>query len=252
MSAHRPRIGLTTYFVEAAFGVWSTPAAVVPHAYLRSVTRAGGTPLLLPPLVDDTVVPDAPLVDTPLLDTSVLAVLDGLVVLGGPDVDPATYDAPRHPATVSDRVRDDHETALINAALERRTPLLAVCRGAQVLNVALGGTLLQHLPDTLGHSDYQPAPGEFGEVEVTCEAGSRIHRALGESSTQACYHHQAIDRVGEGLVVTARSADRLVQAVETTTPGWALGVQFHPEERQSDLRLFSALVEEADRPRGAP
>lgn len=240
MSARRPRIGLTTYFLEAAFGVWRVPAAVVPQAYLRSVIRAGGTPLLLPPLVDDSV----------LIDTTVLDVLDGLVILGGPDVDPATYGARPHPATVPDRVRDDHETALINAALERRTPLLAVCRGAQVLNVALGGTLLQHLPDTLGHRDYQPAPAVFGDVEVTCEVGSRIHRVLGESSAQACYHHQAIDRVGEGLEVTARSADGLVQAVESTAPGWVLGVQFHPEESRSDLRLFSALVEQANQPKG--
>lgn len=245
MTAHRPRIGLTTYFVEAAFGVWSTPAAVVPHAYLRAVTRAGGTPLLLPPLVDHT----AP-ADTPLIDTSVLDVLDGLVVLGGPDVDPATYRARPHPATVPDRVRDAHETALVRAALERRTPLLAVCRGAQVLNVALGGTLVQHLPETLGHTDYQPAPGVFGQVQVACEPGSRVHGILGEGTTQACYHHQGIDRVGEGLVVTARSLEGLVQAVESTTPGWALGVQFHPEESQDDLRLFSALVEEANQPQG--
>ncbi|GAB2758107.1 gamma-glutamyl-gamma-aminobutyrate hydrolase family protein [Nocardioides salsibiostraticola] len=241
MNARRPRIGLTTYFLEAAFGVWKVPAAVVPQAYLRSVIRSGGTPLLLPPMVEDAV----------LHDTSVLDVLDGLVILGGPDVDPAMYGEPRHPATVSDRLRDDHEAALILAALDRHTPLLAVCRGAQVLNVALGGTLHQHLPDTLGHTEYQPGPAVFGQVDIACEAGSRIHRVLGDHSTQACYHHQAIDRVADGLRVTARSADGLVQAVETTAPGWSLGVQFHPEESQTDLRLFSSLVEQARQPRGA-
>lgn len=171
-----------------------------------------------------------------------LDALHGLVLLGGNDVDPASYAAAAHAETVPDPRRDAQEIRLVRAALDREMPLLAVCRGIQVLNVALGGTLHQHLPDVLGHSDYRPAPAVFGHVAIRTESASRIAAVLGETAEVRCYHHQAIDRVAPGLSVTARSADGLVQAVEPPGEGWVVGVQFHPEENRDDLRLFEALV----------
>ncbi|WP_281964949.1 gamma-glutamyl-gamma-aminobutyrate hydrolase family protein [Serinicoccus marinus] len=236
----RPRIGLTTYYKEAAWGVWRREAAVVPGVYVEAVAAAGGAPLLLPPVG---------------LDPAVLDVLDALVLVGGADVDAAQYAAAPHPSTAPEPVRDAPELALARAALEREVPLLAICRGVQVLNVALGGTLEQHLPDRLGHTAYQPSPGVFGEVTFRTEPGSRIAAVLGAETASPCYHHQGIDRVADGLVVTARSADGVVQALEPADhAGWAIGVQFHPEENPADRRLFHALVHQAatgeERPTG--
>ncbi|MDQ3357804.1 MAG: gamma-glutamyl-gamma-aminobutyrate hydrolase family protein [Actinomycetota bacterium] len=227
MTAPHPRVGLTTYLQPAAWGVWHRPAALVPATYLQSVVAAGGTPLLLPPVGTDP---------------SVLDVLDALIVIGGSDLDPAAYGQDPHPTTTAQPARDEHETALTVAALDRGTPLLAICRGAQVLNVAVGGTLHQHVPDLLPESRHQPEPGVFGRVQVQTEPASRIAAALGERATMPCYHHQAIDRLGEDLVVTASSADGLVQAVEPRGAAWVLGVQFHPEEDDRDIRLFEALL----------
>lgn len=227
MVTSRPRVGLTTYLQPASWGAWHRPAALVPAAYLHSVVAAGGTPMLLPPV---------------MTDTTVLEVLDALVVIGGSDVDPAAYGQDPHPATVSQPARDEHDSALTRAALERGTPLLAICRGAQVLNVTLGGSLHQHVPDLLPESCTRPAPGVFGSVEVHTVAGSRIAAVVGERARVACYHHQAIDRLGDGLVVTARSVDGLIQALEPESGSWAVGVQFHPEEDNRDIRLFEALL----------
>lgn len=227
-----PRIGLTTYYKEAAWGVWRRPAAIVPAVYVEAVAAAGGTPLLLPPTG---------------LDPGVLDVLDGLVLIGGADVDAAQYGQAPHPSTAPEPVRDAPELALARAALQARVPLLAICRGVQVLNVALGGTLHQHLPEQLGHTAYQPDPGVFGEVAFRTEPGSRIATVLGPEAVSPCYHHQGVDRVADGLRVTARSADGVVQALEPETGGWALGVQFHPEENPADRRLFLALTAQARR-----
>lgn len=232
-SSYRPRIGLTTYRTTASWGVWSHPSALIPESYVQAVVRAGGAPLLIPPIDPDP---------------TVLDLLDAFVVIGGTDLDPATYGHEPHPETVSDPERDAADLLLTREALERQVPLLAICRGAQVLNVALGGTLIQHLPDVLGHDDYRPSPGVFGSVEVSTAPGSRIAAAVGERATPACYHHQAIDTLAEGLQVTATSADGLVQAVEpepnhpSSPQGWVLGVQFHPEEDPGDPLLFSALI----------
>ncbi|PZU43583.1 MAG: gamma-glutamyl-gamma-aminobutyrate hydrolase [Arsenicicoccus sp.] len=227
----RPRIGLTTYYKEAAWGVWRREAAIVPAVYVDAVASAGGTPLLLPPVG---------------LDPEVLEVLDGLVLIGGADVEAAQYAAAPHPSTAAEPVRDAPELALARGALERGVPLLAICRGVQVLNVALGGTLDQHLPDRLGHTAYQPSPGVFGEVTFRTEPGSRVAAVLGEEAASPCYHHQGVDRVADGLVVTARSADGVVQALEPAGEDtWAIGVQFHPEENPADRRLFAALVAQA-------
>lgn len=225
----RPRIGLTTYWQRAAWGVWDDVAAVVPGDYVRAVVAAGGTPLCLPPHGSDP---------------SVLDVLDGLLVIGGSDVDPARYGASPHSTTRSQPERDDHDEALTREALERGVPLMAVCRGAQVLNVALGGSLHQHLPDIVpGAQDYQPAPGVYGRVEFTTAPGSLARDILGERAAAPCYHHQGIDRFGEGLVVTARDDIGTIEIMERPdSPGWVLAVQFHPEHNPEDLRLFEAFV----------
>ena len=230
---YRPRIGLTTYYQEGSWGVWNSVAAIIPGAYLEAVAAAGGTPLLLPPVGTDP---------------SVLELLDGLIVVGGVDVDPKFYGAARHPKTSSQPARDEHDIALTRRALDLGLPLFAICRGAQILNVALGGTLIQHLPDVnpAAHQ-YQPEPGRFGTVEFTVEPNSRCAQLLGESAESPCYHHQALDTVAEPLVVTARAADGTIQAVEPLTDSWVLGVQFHPEENRKDTRLFDGFIDVARR-----
>jgi len=229
---YRPKIALTSYYQEAAWGVWKTTAAILPGTYVESVVAAGGTPLLLPPLGTDE---------------SVLDLVDGLIVVGGPDVDPSRYGAAPHPKTKAQPLRDAHDTALVRAAVARGLPLFAICRGAQILNVAFGGSLVQHVPDVNPEANYQPAPGVYGQVAFSTFQGSLIHDLLGESATAPCYHHQAIDVVAQGLRVTARSEDGTVQAVEATGGGWVLGVQFHPEQNPADLRLFSGFVNAASR-----
>lgn len=228
---YRPKIGLTTYWQDAAWGVWNAPAAIVPGKYVTGVANAGGTPILLPPVGTDE---------------SVLELLDGLIVVGGVDVDPSNYGATPHPRTVPQPERDEHDIRLTRAAMDMGLPLFAICRGAQILNVALGGTLHQHVPDVLPDSNYQPGPGVYGTVEFTMEEGSLAEQLLGESAEAPCYHHQSLDRLGDGLVVTARAADGTVEAVECpAATGWLLGVQFHPEENQRDARLFAGFVEAA-------
>ncbi|MET1036251.1 MAG: gamma-glutamyl-gamma-aminobutyrate hydrolase family protein [Arthrobacter sp.] len=230
-AAYRPRIGLTTYWQDAAWGVWNNRAAIVPGKYVTGVVAAGGTPLLLPPVGTDP---------------SVVDVLDGLIVIGGVDVDPAGYGAEPHRLTRAQPERDDHDIALTRAALEAGVPLFAICRGAQVLNVALGGSLHQHVPDILPEARYQPSPGEYGTVDFTTVAGSLAADLLGPAATAPCYHHQSIDRLADGLRVTARAADGTIEAVESTAaPGWVLGVQFHPEENPGDARLFHGFIEAA-------
>ena len=235
--AHRgaPLVGVTTYREEAAWGPWRTAAALLPAAYVDCVARAGARPLLLP-VAEDTGADAEAAAD-------VVPMLDGLVLAGGGDVDPASYGATPHPATAGvRRRRDDAERALVGSALAAGLPVLAVCRGIQVLNVHLGGTLLQHVPDVVGHHGHRPAPGCFGATEVRVEAGSALAETLGASETVACSHHQALDRLGEGLVVTARARDEIVEAVELEGADFVVGVEWHPEER-GDLRLFAALVE---------
>ncbi|HLS14116.1 MAG TPA: gamma-glutamyl-gamma-aminobutyrate hydrolase family protein [Beutenbergiaceae bacterium] len=230
MRAHRPRIGLTTYYKQASWGDWQRTAAIVPAPYIEAVTATGAVPLLLPP---------------PGAEADVLEVLDGLIVIGGADLDPATYGAEPHPLTEPEPIRDGADLTLTRAALDTGMPLLAICRGIQVLNVALGGTVLQHVPDAIGHDRYRPAPGRFGEVSFRTEPGSRIAAVLGERATAPCYHHQALDQVADSLRVTARSEEGLVQAAEPEGPAWVLGVQFHPEENDGDRRLFAELTRQA-------
>jgi len=200
------------------------------------VNLAGGVAVLLPPQPVDA---DAA--------ARVLDGLDGLILTGGKDVDPARYGAAPHPRTDEpDRVRDAWEFTLLGEALRRGLPVLGICRGAQVLNVALGGTLHQHLPDVIGHSHHQMGNAVFGTSAVRTHRGSRLAGLIGAESDAQCYHHQAIDRVGDGLTVSAVDGDGVVEAIEIdphTHPGkWVLGVQWHPEERLDDLRLFAGVV----------
>ena len=228
-------IGLTTYRQQARSGVWDVDASFLPGVYLDGVTRTGGIAGLLPPQPVDAAIA-----------ARVLDGIDGLIITGGKDVDPAAYGHQPHPATEEPaRDRDAWEFALLDAALHRGMPVLGICRGAQVLNVALGGTLHQHLPDVIGHSGHRQGDAVFAESAVRTVAGSRVGRLLGPHVQARCYHHQAIDRVGRGLVVSAVDGDGVIEAVEMGGRDFVVAVQWHPEETLEDLRLFGGLVEAA-------
>ena len=230
-----PVVGLSTYCEPARWGAWDAPAALLPANYIDQVTEAGGVPVLLPP------VPGV---------ASAVARLNALVLTGGGDVDPANYGAPADPRTA--RVhpeRDQAELELLAAALAAGLPVLGICRGMQLLNVACGGTLCQHLPPAAGHA---PAPGTFGSHPVRLAKGSRLASILGQANGAApadvevpTAHHQGIGRLGAGLVASAWAADGVIEAVELA-PGrsqhpFTLAVQWHPEAGE-DRRLVSALV----------
>lgn len=231
-----PLIGVSTYLeTDVRWGVWQHQAAVLPAGYHRLVQRAGGCALLLPPDADERA-------------AQVVSRLDGLVVSGGPDVEPARYGAERAPdCGPSDPERDAWEFALTRAALEQRVPLLGICRGMQVLNVLLGGTLVQHME---GH---RGKPGTFGEHTVVPVAGTRLAEVLPEPVSVPTYHHQAVARLGDGLVPGAHAEDGTVEALEL--PGgehpFVLAVQWHPEEGR-DVRVMRALVEAAREAQEAP
>ncbi|WP_329575117.1 gamma-glutamyl-gamma-aminobutyrate hydrolase family protein [Streptomyces sp. NBC_01361] len=225
----RPLIGVSTYLEEkASWGVWELPAALLPAGYPRLVQSAGGLAAMVPP-------------DDPKYAPSVVARLDGLVVSGGPDVEPGRYGAEREDRTGSPAVeRDAWELALIRAALASGKPLLGICRGMQLLNVALGGTLTQHIE---GHvKDI----GVFGKHAVTPVPGTRYGELVPEESDVPTYHHQAVDRLGRGLVASAHAADGTVEAVELQGLTWVLGVQWHPEMGE-DARVMGGLIHAAAR-----
>jgi gamma-glutamyl-gamma-aminobutyrate hydrolase PuuD len=240
----RPLIGLSTYRQTTSWWGWERDAALVPGAYLDVVQSAGGQPVLIPPpgagALAGAVPEGADGAAARLGD--LVAVLDGLVLIGGGDVDARRYGQavdPRNGGT--NRPRDELELRLVAAALDHDLPLLAVCRGMQVLNVFLGGDLVQQLPDLTGTKAHQPGPGVFGPVSVVTEPGTRVRDLLGERTEVQCCHHQAIGTLGRGLVVTARSEDGIIEAVELAGRRFVLGVQWHPEET-GDARLFEALV----------
>lgn len=231
-SESRPLIGLTTYRQRAQSGVWDVHASFLPGVYIEGVTRAGGIAALLPPQPVDDAIADR-----------VVDGLDGLIISGGRDVDPAAYGHDPHPSTDEPATdRDDWEFALLRAALRRRTPVLGICRGAQVLNVALGGTLHQHLPDLVSHTRHQQGKGVFSTSTVDTVSGSKLAGLIGETAQVQCYHHQSIDRLGEGLLVSAVDGDGVIEAVEIPGDGFVVAVQWHPEETLEDVRIFAGLV----------
>ncbi|MFF7869531.1 gamma-glutamyl-gamma-aminobutyrate hydrolase family protein [Streptomyces qaidamensis] len=222
-------IGVSTYLESGArWGVWELEAALLPVGYPRLVQRAGGLAAMLPP-------------DDPEQAADAVARLDGLVIAGGPDVEPVRYGAEREERTGPPAPdRDAWELALIDAALAAGVPLLGICRGMQLLNVALGGTLVQHID---GHAE---VVGVFGGHAVKPVPGSLYAGVVPEETFVPTYHHQAVDRLGEGLVPSAYAADGTVEAVELPSADWVLGVQWHPEMGE-DVRVMRALVEAAAR-----
>jgi len=232
----RPVIGLTTYKQRAQTGVWDVTAAFLPAVYFEAVQRAGGIPVLLPPQpASDEVV------------SRVLDGLDGLIVTGGADVDPARYgQEPGEHTDTPHLERDAWEDALLSAAIERELPFLGICRGMQVLNVNRGGSLHQHVPDVIGTDRFRLGGGEFATNVVETEPGSGLDALVGAKLPVKSYHHQAVDAVGDGLRVTARTDDGIVQAVELEGVPFGLAVQWHPEEDAAeDARLFAGLVDAA-------
>jgi putative glutamine amidotransferase len=229
----RPLVGITTYVTPARFGVWEAESVLVPADYVNAVKRAGGRPLLVPPSEDGV--------------DETLAAVDGLIFSGGSDLDPELYGQEPHAETVGVvAARDRAELVLLTAALARDLPVLAICRGSQVLNVALGGDLVQHLPDVVGDERHKRTPGEFADQDVTLEEGTRIGALLGDRAPVKSHHHQGIGRLGNGLRASAHAEDGVVEAIEDPARRFTLGVLWHPEAGE-DLKLFEALVEEAAR-----
>ena len=227
----KPVIGITTYLTPARFGVWEEEAALIPASYVEAVEAAGGRPLLVPPSTDAI--------------EETLDRLDGLLLSGGSDLDPELYGQDAHPETngiVPER--DRAEIALLRAALERDMPVLAVCRGSQVLNVARGGDLVQHLPDVVGDEKHKHTPGQFADHDVDLEPGTRVQRILGDHAPVKSHHHQGYGRLGGGLHEAARAEDGTIEALEDPGRRFAIGVLWHPEAGE-DFALFEALVSEA-------
>jgi putative glutamine amidotransferase len=227
-----PRIGITTYRETAAWGVWNESADLLPATYADAIAHAGGVPLLLPPADLDH-------------DAAAAATLDGvhgLLLSGGADVDPVRYGAERQPRTGPARDdRDAWEIALVRAARAKDLPLLGVCRGMQVLAVALGGSLVQHLPDVAGNDSHQPLVGKHGRHEVRTAPDSLLSSVIGERADVATYHHQAVDMLPPDVIVSAWADDGTVEAFEVCDSYWALGVQWHPEV-DDGTSLFAAFV----------
>ncbi|MDJ0345276.1 gamma-glutamyl-gamma-aminobutyrate hydrolase family protein [Streptomyces sp. H10-C2] len=228
----QPLVGVTTYLDTARWSVWETSAVLLPAVYPRLVRSAGGIAALLPP-------------DEPAAAAAAVARMDAVIVSGGPDVDPSRYGEPRHPRTGPEgRERDGWELAVLRAAIDSGTPVLGICRGMQLLNVLYGGTLVQHLPDTVGHDGHAIAPGVFSDHVVTPVPGTLLARIAPAPEKVPTYHHQAVGRLGAGLTVGAYADDGTVEAVELPGPAFALGVQWHPE-MGGDQRLVRALLRAA-------
>lgn len=228
-----PLIGVTACQEPARWGMWVREAALLPVAYPRWVERAGGVPVLLPPTASLRGV------------DALVERLDGVVLAGGADVDPELYGAERHPETDPPQPqRDRFELALARAVVDADVPFLAICRGLQILNVARGGTLVQHLPEAVGHEGHAPVRGRMGSHAVRIAPNSVIGKVLGESADVPTLHHQAVGRLGKGLAAVAWADDQVVEAAELQGHRFGVAVQWHPEEGE-DGRLFEALVSAA-------
>jgi putative glutamine amidotransferase len=225
----RPIIGITGELEAARWRNWIREAVVSPVSYTRAVERAGGAPVILPPVPSSSV-------------ASLIARIDALVVAGGRDIDPSLYNqAPHDQSDVPDHRRDRFEILMIRAAIDADLPFLAISRGMQVLNVARGGTLTQHLPDRLGSESHKPDPVKMTTHDVQISAASNLGRVLGATAQVPAAHHQAIDRIGSGLLTVAWTPDQVVEAVELQGHKFGIGVQWRPEEGD-DTRIFEALV----------
>lgn len=225
----RPIIGIIAELDAARWGNWIREAVVSPVTYTRAVERAGGAPIVLPPV---------PVSSVP----SLMATLAGLVLAGGKDIDPSLYDeAPHQQADVPDHRRDRFELIMTRAAIEADLPFLAIGRGMHILNVARGGTITQHLPDRIGDESHKPDPVKMTLHDVQISALSKLGQALGAAATVPAAHHQAISAIGSGLLTVAWTKDQVVEAVELQGHRFGVGVQWHPEE-SDDLRIFEALI----------
>lgn len=232
--SRRPTIGVTAATEHISYGAWNgIPAIVSPASYVRAVQRAGGRPILLPPDPEDAADPEG-----------VLDLIDALILTGGAgDLDPALYGEEPHPETGPiQEERDAYELALVRAATGRLMPVLGICRGAQILNVAYGGGIEQHIPDALGHEDHRHTPGTFADHDVILEPGSLAARAAGdETCAVKSHHHQGMKSVGRGLLATGWAEDDTVEAVEDPSCPFVLGVLWHPEEDEKS-QLIEALI----------
>jgi putative glutamine amidotransferase len=229
----RPVVGITTYVTHAKWSYWELDAALVPADYVRAVQHAGGRAVLIPPSddgVDET-----------------LDAVDGLIFSGGADLDPGLYGQEAHPETFGiQEARDRSELALLEGALARDMPVLAICRGSQVLNVARGGDLVQHLPDVVGDEKHKHTPGQFADHDVNVLPDTVLQHIVGKHAPVKSHHHQGYGKLGEGLREAARAEDGTVEALEDPDRRFAVGVLWHPEAGE-DMALFQALVDEARR-----
>jgi len=239
----RPLIGLTAYAQQVQYGSYNQVVGMLPMTYVKAVHASGGRAILITP-------------DDP--GTDVIESLDGIVFAGGGDVDPSNWGAEPHPATDADPVRDASELLLMRAALDADLPVLGVCRGLQVMAVATGGSLHQHVPDLVGHDRHRAAAGTdplavdssaFGQHDVVLKPGSAARELFGARITVNSFHHQAINDPGTFTVSGWCPDDRVIEVVEDRTRSFALGVQWHPE-RNGNLGLFAALAKAAVRRSG--
>ncbi len=227
----RPVVAISCYVERARWTVWDEPAALLPTTYVSAVDEAGGRPVIVPP-TDDGV--------DELLDA-----VDGIVLAGGADIDPDAYGAPRHPETTETRPeRDRFEWQLAEGALEREMPVLAICRGMQLLNVVRGGALEQHLPGPHGNEMHKRAPGVFARHEIEIASDSKLCSILGDRALVASHHHQAPNRLGRGLRRVAWAPDGVTEGIEDPDARLVLGVLWHPEQSH-DRGLFEAVVQSA-------
>jgi putative glutamine amidotransferase len=242
----RPVIGMCAALERARWSVWDLEAMLLPRNYLAGVQHAGGLPVML--------APDLRLVEDP---SEALSMIDGLLLAGGADIDPTAYGQQAHHATNGTvPERDSFEIALVRAAIERDLPVLGICRGMQLINVARGGTLVQHLPEHLGHQEHRRSIGSFedAEHEVELAEGTLAMRVVGEARhATKSHHHQGVDRLGEGLRISAVSVlDGLPEAIELPEKCFVLGVQWHPEADGESPVLGSLVAAAAAHARELP